>query len=87
MNLSMERETTTEELVSLRRELAHVSEQCRVAHSMAMEWRQRCLASEEHCRRLQKKLDRKRDHKNAGTDTSTEEDIQTDEALSLPAVW
>jgi hypothetical protein len=47
------------ELERLKWELAHVNEQCQVAHAMAMSWRQRCQAAEEKCERLQRKLDRR----------------------------
>jgi hypothetical protein len=39
----------------LRRELAHVNEQCPVAHAMRQDWRQRCLQAEEECRRWEAK--------------------------------
>jgi len=82
MKLQVEPETPEQEVTRLRHELSHVSEQTTIAHHMAMSWRQRCLASEEQCRRLQKKFDRKQ-----AKDTAPEEDISTDEALSLPEVW
>jgi hypothetical protein len=60
MRLSVEPETREEELARLRLELGHAGEQCQVAHARAMRWRQRALTAEEHCRRLQKKVDRLR---------------------------
>jgi hypothetical protein len=43
------------EVERLQRELAHVDEQCRVAHALAMSFRQRALAAEEACRRWEQK--------------------------------
>jgi hypothetical protein len=39
----------------LERELAHVTEQCRTAHAMAMDWRQRSLTAEARVQRLERK--------------------------------
>jgi hypothetical protein len=58
MNLQVEPETSEQTIARLQRELAHRNSQCQTAHSMAMDWKTRCLKAEEQCRRLQKKLDR-----------------------------
>jgi hypothetical protein len=59
MALSMAQESPEQIIVRLERELVHVTEQCRVAHNMAMHWKERCLASEERCQYLEQKLDRR----------------------------
>jgi hypothetical protein len=55
VTLQMDPKTPEQEVVRLRHELAHVNEQATVAHSMAMEWRQRARAAEEQCQRLERK--------------------------------
>jgi hypothetical protein len=45
-------------IARLTRELTHVTEQCRVAHAMAMHWKARALVAEDHVRRLHRKDDR-----------------------------
>jgi hypothetical protein len=69
----------------LQRELAHVDRQFRVAHAMAMSWRQRALDAEEQCRRLQLLLQRRehaahksREHARGDGLHDTLEDLETD---------
>jgi hypothetical protein len=52
-------DTPPDDLTTLRRELAHVSEQCRIAHTMAQSWKSRALAADKRCEALQKQLDRR----------------------------
>jgi hypothetical protein len=59
MMVSIDLDTPCDELASLRRELAHVSEQCSITHTMAVNWKQRALAAEKQCEQLQQKLDRR----------------------------
>ena len=54
-------DTTEQTIARLIRELAHVTEQCRVAHAMAMDWKARAPVAETQVRRLQLKADRGRD--------------------------
>jgi hypothetical protein len=44
-----------DEIERLRCEFVRVDEQSRVAHAMAMSWRQRALTAEEQSRRLERK--------------------------------
>lgn len=54
-------ESPAQMIARLTRELQHVTEQCRVAHVMAMHWKARVLVAEDQVRRLQPKADRGRD--------------------------
>jgi hypothetical protein len=60
-----------DELVSLRLEVDHLKSQLVVAHTMAMDWRQRCQAAEQQCARLHKQLEtaRRKLHAKAGQKT------------------
>jgi hypothetical protein len=49
-------QTPDQIIASLTLELAHVSEQCRMAHRMALAWKARCLTCEAELRRLEKRL-------------------------------
>jgi hypothetical protein len=46
-----------DEFVSLRLEVDHLKSQLVVAHTMAMDWRQRCKAAEQQCAHLHKQLE------------------------------
>jgi len=81
----MEAETPELEMTRLRRELAHVGEQCQVAHAMAMDWRKRALKAEEQCQRLQAKYDKLRRRKGAGHDVAPDGDHRGEE-MPLPQV-
>jgi hypothetical protein len=85
MTLSMADEVPAQTIARLQRELAHVSEQARVSHAMAMRWRGRALAAEAQCRRLQHRLQRK-EAKEAPTPELLPDESGA-EALSLSDVW
>jgi hypothetical protein len=70
MHLDLSDEPAEQEVLRLRRELVHVQEQSRIAHGLAMTWKQRAVAAEEQVRRLQGKLDR-REVKQSATATVT----------------
>jgi hypothetical protein len=55
MTLSMETEAPAQTIARLQREVDHVSEQARVSHAMAMNWRQRY----EDCEKARASLERK----------------------------
>jgi hypothetical protein len=78
----MEGETLAQTIDRLEREVAHVTEQARVSHAMAMTWRTRAKAAEEQCWRLDRRLQRK--GATAPPEPLTGEDA--DEALSVPSV-
>jgi hypothetical protein len=72
----------------LQRELAHVNEQCRTAHAMAMDWRQRCLAAEGRVQRLERKYRNLKRRKGLEhVDETGGDPEQADEAWPSPAVW
>jgi hypothetical protein len=82
--MPMNAEALGSEIERLRHEVWHVGEQCRVAHAMAMSWRQRALVAEEQSRRLERKyrnLKRRKglEHEAEELDESADEDA----ALSL----
>jgi hypothetical protein len=56
----VEPDTPSLEIARLRRELAHVHEQCRVAHALAMDYRAKYRACEKERASLERKLGRKR---------------------------
>jgi hypothetical protein len=72
MTAQINMETLMTEIADLRRELAHVDEQCRVAHAMAINYRDKYQASEKARASLERKLARRRAKE------------RTDEAVSLP---
>jgi hypothetical protein len=55
VTLSMDPESPEQTIERLQREVAHVTDQCRTAHAMAMDWRQRCLDAGARCQRLERK--------------------------------
>lgn len=59
MKLSLE-ETPAQELARLRLEYDHLDQQCRTAHQMGQDWRERALKAETALERLQRKYDRLR---------------------------
>jgi hypothetical protein len=86
--LSLDEETQEQVIARMTRELAHISEQCQVAHTMAQDWRRRCLMAEAQHQRLERKYRNLRKRK--GLEHEADELDETpheDEALSLPAVW
>jgi hypothetical protein len=81
-------ETPDQIVASLQRELAHVIEQCRTAHAMAMDWRQRCLAAEARNQQLERKylnLKRRKGLEHVA-DVGGRPD-EADQAVPSPAVW
>jgi hypothetical protein len=87
MTLQMDAESPTQQIARLTRELAHVGEQCRLAHRMAMDWRQRALTAEEQSRRLQRKYYNLKRRKGLEHESDEpDEDLDWDEALSLSAL-
>jgi hypothetical protein len=72
----------------LERELAHIAEQCRTAHAMAMNWRQRCFTAEAKVQRLERKYRNLKRRKGLEhVDETGGDPDQGDEALSIPSVW
>jgi hypothetical protein len=85
---SLTTESPEQTIDHLTRELAHVSEQCRTAHAMAMDWRQRCLAAEAKVQRLEHKYRNLKRRKGLEhIDETGGDPDQADDAFSAPAVW
>jgi hypothetical protein len=87
MVLALTTESPGQMITRLEREVAHVTDQCRTAHAMAMDWRQRCLDAEARCQRLEQKYRNLRRRKGlehvAEPDDATE---SADETQSLPSM-
>jgi hypothetical protein len=72
MRLSLEPETVEQEISSLRLELSHVNEQCRIAHAIAQAWKHRALKAEAQIQRQ---------HKGRGNKTLTQKELDDDTLL------
>jgi hypothetical protein len=84
----LDTETPDQIVARLQREIAHVTEQCRTAHAMAMDWRQRCLTAEARNQRLERKYRNLKRRKGLEhIDETGGAPDETDEASTLPAVW
>jgi hypothetical protein len=84
----LDTETPDQTIARLERDLAHVTEQCRTAHAMAMDWRTRCLVAEERNQRLERKYRNLKRRKGLEhVDETGGETDQADEAFSIPTVW
>jgi hypothetical protein len=80
----MDPEALMGEINRLRHEVWHVGEQCRVAHAMAISWRQRALTAAEQSQRLERKYRNLKKRKGLEHEADAlDESADADAALSL----